>query len=90
VDDNFNYIQHFQIYFSVAVSDVSPPLILEFYRESWRERKLGIENVDLIDDAQSKLQSVGQKCQMERNFDILCNVKCKIIYNLLFCWLHDK
>ncbi|WMV30711.1 hypothetical protein MTR67_024096 [Solanum verrucosum] len=45
------------------------------YIDSLGERKSGIENVNFLDDAQSKLQSAGQKCKLERDFDILCNVK---------------
>ncbi|KAK6789768.1 hypothetical protein RDI58_013568 [Solanum bulbocastanum] len=75
MDESFNYNEHFEKCFSPAVSNVSPHPILEFYRESWREKKSGIKNVDLIDDAQSKLQSVGQNSQMEKESDIITNVK---------------
>ncbi|KAG5606781.1 hypothetical protein H5410_028273 [Solanum commersonii] len=75
MDESFNYNEHFEKYFSPTVSDVSPHPILEFYRESWREKRLGIENADLIDDTQSKLQSVGQNSQMEKESDIITNVK---------------
>ncbi|WMV30707.1 hypothetical protein MTR67_024092 [Solanum verrucosum] len=75
MDESFNYNEHFEKKNSPAVSDVSPHPILEFYRESWREKRSGIENADLIDDAQSKLQSVGQNSQMEKESDIITNVK---------------
>ncbi|KAG5606780.1 hypothetical protein H5410_028272, partial [Solanum commersonii] len=74
MDESFNYNEHFEKCFSPAISDVSPHPILEFYRESWREKKSGIENVDLIDDAQSKLQLVGQNSQMEKEYDIITNL----------------
>ncbi|KAK6786374.1 hypothetical protein RDI58_014899 [Solanum bulbocastanum] len=77
MDDSFNYIEHFEKCFSGTVSDVSRHPILELYRESWRERKSGIENVDLTDDAQSKLQSVGQNCQMERDFTSFTMLKVR-------------
>uniref|UniRef100_M1DQ51 Uncharacterized protein n=1 Tax=Solanum tuberosum TaxID=4113 RepID=M1DQ51_SOLTU len=75
MDESFNYNEHFEKCFSLAVSNVSPHPILEFYRESWREKRSGIENADLIDDAQSKLQSIGQNSQMEKESDIITNVK---------------